>query len=69
MGLDSLIGRSLERKSDDLGSIPSRDTDFFLRLTLTVLRVSVTSSHSLINPPRIICFSPYIMIFQVGMVI
>ena len=28
-GLDSLIGRASERKSDDLGSISSRDTDFW----------------------------------------
>ena len=35
VSLDSLIGRASERKSDDLGSIPSRDTDFLLRLTLT----------------------------------
>ena len=49
MGLDSLISRASERKSNDLGSIPSRDTDFLLRLTLTALRVSVTSSHSFNN--------------------
>ena len=46
--------RASERKSDDLGSIPSRDTDFF---TLPALRVSVISSHPFINPPRVICFS------------
>ena len=33
------------------------ETLIFLRLTLTALRVSVTSPHSLINLPRIICFS------------
>ena len=49
--------RVSERKSDDLGSIPGRDTDFLVRLTLIALRVSVTSSHSFINPPRVICFS------------
>ena len=27
-GLDSLIGRVSERKSDDLGKIPRRNTDF-----------------------------------------
>ena len=51
--------RASERKSDDLGSISSRDTDFLLSLTLTALRVSVTTSHSssFIYPPRVICFS------------
>ena len=49
MGLDSSMARASERKSDDLGSIHSRDTDSLLRLTLTALRVSVTPSHSFNN--------------------
>ena len=60
--------RASERKSDDLGSIPSRDTDFLLRLSLTALRVPVTPSRSFIYPPRVICFSrPHGFLVDIGL--
>ena len=40
------------------------ETLIFLRLIFTALRVSVTSSHSLINPHSIICFSQIWLLIQ-----